>query len=398
MGNGDFKVFLEAAKLIKAGENPYNKWIHVGGESYCLYFYSPFWAILLIPFAGFPNFIPNIIWLLANVFFLYRILILLKNYINSSNLSSKQTRLILVLTLLMSIRFILYNFGMIQMTLFLLWSILESVRLVNDDKFILGGLILALAINIKILPVVLLPYLIYRKYLKAALSVFLFSICLILLPAIFVGWSKNTFLLSEWWSVINPRNTEHLIESELGPHSLTALIPTLLSETNGNIDIHRNIASFSHESAILITNLIRGFLALFTLYFLRWPPFKECKSKIFQIYELAYIILLIPLIFPHQQKYAFALIIPVSFYMSYFIVTKKQSQKSTMNRTRWYSILILMGLSFSLMTLSSDGIIGRHLNQITQHFKTITWGTLLLIIALLLASPKMAYNSERIED
>jgi hypothetical protein len=55
LGNGDFKVFLEAAKLVGIGESPYNKWLHVGGDGYCLYFYSPLWALILVPFNIFQD-------------------------------------------------------------------------------------------------------------------------------------------------------------------------------------------------------------------------------------------------------------------------------------------------------------------------------------------------------
>ena len=54
------------------------------------------------------------------------------------------------------------------------------------------------------------------------------------------------------------------------------------------------------------------------------------------------------------------------------------------------TISILIFLSFVLMTLSTDGLIGRNLNDITQHFKTITWGALLLVVALILAKPKFS--------
>jgi hypothetical protein len=64
MGNGDFAVFLEASKLVRSGINPYDKWIPISEGHACLYFYSPLWALLLIPFSSLPNFIPNFLWLL----------------------------------------------------------------------------------------------------------------------------------------------------------------------------------------------------------------------------------------------------------------------------------------------------------------------------------------------
>ena len=65
-GNGDFKIFLEASKLIAAGKNPYHLWIFLSEGNYAYYFNSPLWAIILIPFNYLPPFVTNFVWLSAN--------------------------------------------------------------------------------------------------------------------------------------------------------------------------------------------------------------------------------------------------------------------------------------------------------------------------------------------
>lgn len=397
LGNGDFKVFLEAAKLVRTGENPYNEWIFVSEGNYCLYFYSPLWAVLLIPFSYLPNFIANIIWLSANVFFLYRIYLLLKHFVDLDAITRKQLSWILLLCIIMSLRFILYNFGMIQMTIFLLWGILESLRLIQVKKIVYGGILLALIINIKILPIVILPYLLYRNYIKGFVCTLIFSVVFLFLPMVYTGWSTNIFLLTEWWSAINPVNPEHLLETELGPHSLTALVPTLLIETSGEISIQRNIFNLSENTVIYALNITRLLLITLTLFFLKWPPFINARNKLFQLRELAYIVLLIPLIFPHQQKYAFILTIPTLFYLSHFVIINFRLRRVVMRSLRWYTLMTIICLSFILMTLSTDAVIGREINNISQHFKTITWGTLFLIFALLLASPKITLKTKELQ-
>lgn len=394
LGNGDFKVFLEAAKLVRNGENPYNKWIFVSEGNHALYYYSPLWAVLLIPFSYLPNFIPNIIWLSANLFFLYRIFDLLKGFIDLNAITKRQLFWIILLSIIMSIRFILYNFGMIQMTIFLLWAVLESYRLIKANKVVNGGMLLALVINIKILPIVMVPYLVYRGYIKGFIWTLIFSVAFLFLPIIYTGWSTNNFLLSEWWSVINPTNTEHLVETDLGIHSLSALIPNLLMETTGKLSISRNIVNLNETTAIGILNIIRFLLVVLSLFFLKWPLFKTAKNRLFQLRELAYIILIIPLIFPHQQKYAFVLIIPALFYLIHFGIINFTYRNQVMSRLRWYTFIVIMCLTFILMTLSTDGVIGRDLSNITQHFKTITWGALLLIFALIIADPRITFKTK----
>lgn len=379
--NGDFKVFLEAAKMISQGINPYDKWIYISQDHYLEYFYSPLWATLLIPFTHVPHYIPNMIWLFANAFFLYRIWKLLMSYFDPESISSKQKSLILFLCVLVSIRFILYNFELIQMTIFLLWGMLESLNCILDrKKILLGSLILALVINIKIMPLVLIPYLIYRGYFKAVGFIFLFSILFLALPLLIIGIEFNSLLIDEWWNVINPSNSRHLMEVETGPHGLTALIPTLFTETIGDFSYRRNILSLGINESNMILNGIRLALILLTVYFLRWPPLRLEQTKLHRLIEVSYLLLLIPLIFPHQQKYAFALLIPAQLVLIYFLVTTDGENRDF----RFKTILVLFIISFVLMTLTTDGLIGRHWNNITQHYRLITYGALLLILPLMM--------------
>jgi len=385
---GDFKVYLEAAKLISENKSPYNTWIPISEGHACLYFYSPLWAFMLTPFIDMPYFIPNFIWLVLNVFFLFRIFNILLSYIEDNNLTKKQKNWILFLTLLLSARFILYNFDLIQMTLFLLWGLLESWRLVRHSHFILGGMLLALVINIKIMPLVILPYLLCRGYFKGLISTLLFSLVFMFLPSIFTGWDDNLKLISDWWSAINPSRSEHLIESELGPHSLTALIPTLLLETSGELPYVRHFTTVSYETAIMILNITRVVLIALTLFFLKRPLFKPANHRIQELREMGYILLITPLIFPHQQKYEFVFAIPALFYIIFFIFQGHLNKTTTSTPTAWRFVILLVSLSFLLMTISTDGIIGKELNKITQHYKTITWGALLLVLAMIFTNSK----------
>jgi hypothetical protein len=208
----------------------------------------------------------------------------------------------------------------------------------------------------------------------------------------------NNFLLLEWWSVINPSNSEHLAEGGLGFHSLTALIPSLLTKIDGEIIYSRNMFNISLEYTTYILNVVRLLLIASTLFILKWPPFKKATSKIQSIQEISLILLLIPLIFPHQQKYAFLLCVPAQVYLTYFIVFNYQVRKQIMNGFKWNLIIFLYVLSFILMTLTTDGLIGRELNNLTQHFKTITYGALMILSALYLCSPRYIEKTKKLTD
>ena len=384
IGGGDFRVFLEASALFGDKKALYNVWLPAGDGGACLYYYSPMFAFLLLPFSNLPFAVPVFLWLVLNIFLLYRISVLVISYLEVTN--SKEKYLILFFSLLLTIRFVEYNIGMSQMTIYLLWSILESLRLFEKEKNIAGGFILGLAINIKILPIVFLPYLIYRGKWKAFLCSIIFIGVFLFLPALYLGWEFNLQLLRDWWAVINPSNSEHLQETDLNMHSLTALIPSLLHESAGDLPLKRNVVNMNIDSAVLMLNIIRAALILFTIYFLRTLPFRKTKSSMHQLWEISYIALIIPLIFPHQPKYSGLLILPAVMYLFAYLI-KAYSKGKSGETFHKKIVLFLIVLSFALITLTSDGIIGRDLNRISQHYKTITYGYLIVGIALALSKP-----------
>ena len=262
---GDFRCFLEAAGLMREGKNIYGVYL---SDGIGLYYYSPLFAMLLVPFTYVPPFIPNLLWLIFSAFLVYRIWKLIREDFDLTAFSKKQINLLIFITFACMIRFLLYNFGLIQMTIFMLWAILESNRLFDQNKPVQGSILLALAINIKLLPLVVLPYLVYRKKYKPFLWTILFLIVFLFLPVLFIGYETNSFLLSEWWHVINPSQKGHQFETERGVHSLTALVPTLLMVTEGELTMKRNIMNLSPDLVSKITLLVRLLFIVFTLYFL----------------------------------------------------------------------------------------------------------------------------------
>jgi len=258
----DIDTFIGASKLIASGESCYNTWIPSGG-GFLLYYYSPLFALLLIPLTFLPQVLVNIIWLSFNLFFLYRIFRLIEFYLPISTLSSRNRSIYFLLLALSVFRFLLYNFDLGQMTIFLVFVSLESIRLILEDKKTLGAALLALAINIKLLPITLLAYLIYRGEFKASLLTTFFFILFLFLPAIFIGMDFNTSLIIEWWNLMT-NTIDNSLTDDSGRPSLSSFIPSLLMEINGKVDIRRNILSLNVETAILILNMMRGLLVLLT--------------------------------------------------------------------------------------------------------------------------------------
>ena len=388
MDGGDFDVFLDAANKLKDHSNIYSPPFVKGLQ----YYYSVFFAWFLMPFSN-QIFITEILWMLVSYLLLYRAFTLSLVYFDISSLTEKQYRLWVFFTVFFSLQFVLYNVSMIQITFFLLWAILESLTQIFKGKFVLGGIILGVAINIKLMPILIWPFLFYRGYSKGLfVSILTFTI-LLFIPAISLGWNFNTFLLKEWWGIINPNNKEHLFETGIGTHSIVALIPVYLTDTLGAMPQKRNIINLNHQTVEIIINISRILILSFSLLYFKSLPFKKETNKLKLFWELSYFTLIIPLLLPHQQKYAFILAIPMISYLLYFFIMTYQSK----NSLSYYILSIIFLISLTLYSpLYGSDIIGRYLFELTQHFRFLTFATLLIIPISILCHPnKLALSNNK---
>ena len=388
-GKGDFNIFISASRDLLSGKNIYHIWYN----QWYNYYYDLLFALILVPFTYLPLYVVKALWLVLNVFFVYRIWMILVSWLPLEQLKGKSRIFFIILSFVFILSFLRDNFHLSQLTIFMLYMILEGLFLIEHNKKIPGSILLAFAINVKLLPVLVVPYLIYRKEWKPALYIIGFMILFLFVPVIFLGFEYTRFLLLERWNLINPMNQSHILDtSERSFHSLSTLLSTLLVKDCGDyqhaLHLKRNIADISVENLNIVINIVRGILILFFLYFLRTSPFKNTPGKLQRLYEVSYLCLIIPLIFPHQQYYAFFFIFPASTYLIYYLIYLFFDQENRMI-TRLYKlkkILLIIFLSIVYFLTNSHFILGQF-NHIYDHYKTLTYGVLILMILLAICRP-----------
>jgi hypothetical protein len=388
-GQGDFYIFLSASRDLFLSKNIYD--VHyVDGFHY---YYDVIFVLILFPFTFLPLYMVKVIWLILNVFFIYRIWKILKENLPVSFLNNKHKLIFTLLSFVFILNFLKTNIHLSQVTILILFLTLEGLSQINKKKTISGSLLLALGISIKLLPIVFIPYLIYRKEWKSVLYTLISIILLLLFPAIFIGFEYNNQLLAERWVLINPMNQAHILDvSERSFHSLTTLLATLLIEGCGDtyiLPLKRNITNISIQKLNLIINIARAVFALLTLYFLKTKPFINNVSNIQRLYEISYLCLVIPLIFPHQQHYAFFFVFPASTYLLfYYIKVYFNLNKQVLEKyfeLKKYTIGIVLFIIYFLC--NSHFILGAF-NAYYDHFKTLTYGVLLMIPLLAFCKPQ----------
>jgi hypothetical protein len=382
----DFDIFIGASKLIFNGKSCYEVWIKSDVHG-LKYFYSPLFAVLLFPLKFLPQIGYNLIWISINFLIIYRIFNLLHFFLPTHKLSSSYKKdLFLLLTVLSVTRYILDNLALGQMTFLLVWGSLESMRLIFQNKQLAGTALLALMINFKIIPVALITYLIYKRNFKSAVLTGLFFVLYMYLPALVIGYNFNNQLLTEWLSSLSGTNSNSIFEDS-GRPSLSSLLPSLLMNTDIQFSLKRNTINLNPQQVNLALNVTRAAFLLLLAYLFGNPFSKQrCKKNMF--YDVSLICLATPLIFPHQGKYSIFYLLPAYAFCIYTAV-KLYALKSKHDYYLLYKkILFLLSLSFILVTLTTDGLIGRSLSNFAESLHLITYGSLLLLIAMIYLKPK----------
>jgi len=390
IGGGIFKLVLAASKEIREGNNCFLKQLTYKGETIDWgYGYSPFSAFVTIPFTYLPAEIPALILLVSGVFMLFRIFEILSILLDIPNTSKKYWWI--ALTVLFSLRFILHNYEMVQFNLLLLYMSIESLyQIFYQKKFLLGALLLSLGINLKVLPIVFIPYLIYRAQWKSLIYVLLFSLVLLLIPSLYTGFDLNKELHIGWFHTINPFLEQYNVAQnsrEFRIQGLAALISSYFYEQPESF-LQYLIYPLSKETVELLIQLSRLSLILLTLYILNSRPFQQPKSKMQFTYEVAYLLLITSLVFPQQNKWAFISLLPAFAYAFYVIIYKLQSKSC---------IIISMVIILLLTSATTDGIVGNKLYNYVESLKLLTIGTLFMIPVLIYlghkTTPKTNSNS-----
>jgi Glycosyltransferase family 87 len=380
---GDFRSYHHAGTYLKNGLSPYFFYIPDEGWK-SMFSYPPFFALLMLPFSLLTIGIAALIWNVLSLAALFRVYALIDGFLDiKKHLNTIQYRYFAFFTILFTVRFILYNFDLTQSTLIVMWGTLESLRLIKNDKFAIGSLLLAAVISIKLLPLVILPYLIYRAYLKEAGLTILFILLLNCLPIFIYGKTGFLQILNEWFRIVNPSNVEFTLNQNAGDestHGLSAFVPAFFSDSTIRYGLRRHFLYLNPSQIIGLLLGFRLFFIALTLYFLRLKPFKKTVSNTQFVWEVSYLLMVIPLLFPQQMKYAFALLLPAFSYQIFYMMTMEKN-------TKFRFLILLMSLVFMLMTITTDGIIGKQFYEYAQYYKLITWGTFVLIFTLSICPP-----------
>src|SRR5881394_3996097 len=218
-----------------------------------------------------------------------------------------------------------------QVNLYVLFLILLAFHLFQQRHHGLGGLALAAAASLRAVPILFLPYLLYKRA----------------------------------WRAVATAETADPTPGYSNQSLLAALKRLLTSEGSARDPVHTAVADWPTQRVVhLLYGLIGLAAVALALLFLRNPPDLASPRT---AGELAITLVLMPLISPLAWKPHF-----VTLLVGYWLIWRLSPGKS---RPVW----ILWWASFVCLTLSAPALVGTRVRSVLESLNVITVGALLVL-------------------
>lgn len=382
----DIDVYLNASCQLFSKADIY------APSAYNNYLYSPLFALLLRPISIFDFSFARIIWAIVNLIVAVRLWYIASGLIkNSLGVDSKLIAIWTIGVMFISFGFLNMNFKLGQITIIMLWLTFEGLyQVAIQNKIVLGAMLLALGITIKIIPLIGLFYLFFKGKFKAITICIGFLIVGLFLPSIIIGYEYNLNLLHKWIEIINPQNSNYVFEDyNKGTQSLNAILPTYFfnseNASNAPADIKPQIAVVPYNTLVLVMQILRVMFILSSLLLIFYH-FKQRKNKeLYFFWEISYLALVSALIFPHQQTYSMLYFVPAGSYVILFILL--------VFRVKWkvefkYKVIaILATFLMFIMAIQGRDIIGVYLYKMSEYLRVFGLINIVFLIFLILIKP-----------
>jgi hypothetical protein len=240
-------------------------------------------------------------------------------------------------------------------------------------KDFLAGIFLASAIVIKVTPIFLLLYFVFKREFKLSFYTLSSLIFFLLIPSLSLGFTGNIDALIQYKDIVqNIYDSTHLNQS------LYNTIIHFLSPVPLWNDMKINIANLSEYQIKKVIYTIFGIISIIFAFIFR-KKIKRDDANI--LLEYSMVIVLMLLFSPVSRKAHFVILLIPHFFYLYFLLEFKTF------RYRKLALIILI-TSFVLNTLTVEGFMGRDPSDFMESYSCVTFGTITLLIGLVLLHSK----------
>ena len=361
----DFTVVYRAGERALHGQPIYDF-----SDGLMLYKYAPIISYLFAPLALLPKSQSAFVFFLLSVASFVVCFRLAFRWVVPEGALGWASFVIVTLTLLSTLRVIMNSLDFGQVQVFILVGMLYCSAAFASGKWMRGGLVLSLVTLSKIVPGVLcVPWLLRRQW-RPALATAVFSVALLVTPALWLGPERAFGLIAQWWNLLQVSTNQSLIERWTNQSLLSALVR--IFATN---HYHVNWFGWEISRVIFLTKIILG-LWLASIFWLgyRRDEKRFPSVRFAQALDLSYYLLFIIVAFPLAWRYHFtSMILPNMLIVTHLLYHAKRD----------YFLWVLFVASLFLSSVVNQEMMGSRLFEWFHIRSCLTLSVLLATMALL---------------
>lgn len=355
-------IYVLAPELFGTGKTKdYPLWFSVGrqflsgGPLYDTpaFLYPSFAAMLLAPLTLLGKIPFYVLLLLANAIALWFAVVLSMKLAHGDRPIPRSLEGI---PLLVVLPMVAENFDLGQPNLGLLAIMLAGFLALRGGRPVLSGAAFALAAAVKVFPIAVLPYLIWRRHWRATASLLAFAVIfLLLLPAPFRGFDRNLSELDTWFvSMVGTEDGFGQREAQNWSwknESVIALTHRLVRPVDYNADspgrkpAYMNVLDLSYDQANLI--VLAVFAALGLAFVAVMVPARRMTPRTYAE-EIGILVCLMTIASPLARTYYFVwLLFPLTVLFQRILDEKRPAMR------RW-GIAAFVGVTVFMMLFGFD--------------------------------------------
>ncbi len=377
-GNNDYRVFeLAATRLLKF-------------EAITIYenfafSYPPLFAVIMLPITTLPTLVGAWIFYLVSVYLLFVSIMYfiktIKLILPEFDIAFRNSKWLIFLAFFLTSRYIFNVLEHLQFDMLTLFGLVMAFYCIVRKKIVFAGFFLAFAISLKVTPLLLIVYFLWKKQWKLIGYTSLFLILLNLIPELFFGLHRGVSYNWEWVEVVVLKlDSSHLTSDQISiiwpPNSIMnqAIKPWIYrlfvdnSIGIGGSDYFPNFLSLTPKFASLFSAILSAVLLGIAGYIF-WIK-RSVKTLTHYFSEIAIILILMLLISPVSSKSHF-----ITLIYAHLIILLHLSKSPSRNPVFFFS-------SFCVILGFLPPLFGSTVDQWCQMYGFTTLHTLLLFFLL----------------
>jgi len=378
---GDFAGYVLVGDAALRGEHIYR------GAAGGVNTWPPFFSLLCVPLALLARPTPYLargVWLALNYLLLWTALKISARLVYRRDLRWQPSPGALSLAapeiflpLILCYRFILGNFDHLQVNIVIFTSALAGLYWHARDRNVRGGIALGFAAALKVMPIVFVPYLLYRRRYAVATTAAVSAAAFSLSPILVYGWPRFVEYIAAWRAAIAPgwgvgkmnqsvfAMFDRYIGQPVPPWRAPAL--AVLPESG-----HPAVAIASAAALIVITAM--------ALYLFRG---REAPDSPASLVEYSVVFIVSALFGPLAWKaYLVVLALPCMLLVRFI-------REPLLAPTQHRVLLAALALYFVLAGLTTPGLVGQRIAGTLEMLSNTTVATLVILVTLLWLRTRM---------